>query len=109
MNLIHIEKVPSRAAYKIRQMDFKIAVLNLYQGKVYSQIFHYLKCVFVNSKFSCFSTFNYQNLEYETSMRITSTYSPICLLNIFIIVKKNIASTNDPKYTICIMNTSKRH
>lgn len=53
MNLTDFETAPSKAAYKIRQMDFEIAVLNIYHGKVYCQIFYYLKCLFVSLNSTC--------------------------------------------------------
>ena len=72
MNLTHLETAPSKAAFKIKQMAFKITVLNVHGEKVYHQNFLYLKCLVVNSKFQMFL----QNLEYETLMR-TNTYSTI--------------------------------
>ena len=56
MNLTHLETAPSKAAFKIKQMDFKIPVLNVHNEKVYHQNFLYLKCLLGNSKFQVFLT-----------------------------------------------------
>lgn len=34
MNLTYFITAPSKAAYKIKQMDFEIAVLNVYYGSL---------------------------------------------------------------------------
>ena len=56
MNLTHLETSPSKAAFKIKQMDFKIPVLNVLHEKVYHKNFLYLKRLLVNSKLQVFLT-----------------------------------------------------